>query len=106
VASLEPHADGVTAIAGDTCIHARLVVLACGASYGFQRRFGLGLPQTYLHTAQRELPARHLGDVELHFGRVVAPDGFAWVVPVVRPEGTYARIGDRKSTRLNSSHGR
>src|SRR5439155_798431 len=45
------------------------------------------------HTTQRELPARHLGDVELHFGRAVAPDGFAWVVPVARPEGTYARIG-------------
>jgi geranylgeranyl reductase family protein len=93
VSSLEPRADGVTAIAGDDCIHARLAVLACGASYGFQRRFGLGLPLVYLHTAQRELPARRLGDVELHFGRVVAPDGFAWVVPVVRPDGIYARVG-------------
>jgi geranylgeranyl reductase family protein len=93
VSSLEPRADGVTAIVGDTCIHARLAVLACGASYGFQRRFGLGLPLVYLHTAQRELPARRLGDVELHFGRSVAPDGFAWVVPVVRPDGMFARIG-------------
>jgi geranylgeranyl reductase family protein len=93
VSSLEPRADGVTAIAGDTCIQARLAVLACGASYGFQRRFGLGLPLVYLHTAQRELPARRLGDVELHFGRAVAPDGFAWVVPVVRPDGLFARIG-------------
>jgi geranylgeranyl reductase family protein len=93
VSSLEPRADGVTAIAGDTCIHARLAILACGASYGFQRRFGLGLPLVYLHTAQRELPARRLGDVELHFGRAVARDGFAWVVPVVRPDGMFARIG-------------
>jgi digeranylgeranylglycerophospholipid reductase len=93
VASLEPHAGGITAIAGDACLDARLVVLACGASYGFQRRFGLGLPLVYLHTAQRELPARRLGDVELHFGRSVARDGFAWVVPVVRPDGSYARIG-------------
>jgi len=93
VSSLEPGPGDVRATVGDTRVHARLVVLACGASYGFQRRFGLGLPQSYLHTAQRELPARHLGDVELHFGRAVAPDGFAWVVPVARPEGTYARIG-------------
>jgi len=93
VSSIEPQADGVTVIAGDSCIHARLVVLACGASYGFQRRLGLGLPIAHLHTAQRELPATTVGDVELHFGRAVAPDGFAWVVPVVRPDGTYARVG-------------
>jgi geranylgeranyl reductase family protein len=93
VSSLEPRADAVTAIAGESCVRARLAVLACGASYGFQRRFGLGLPLVYLHTAQRELPARRLGDVELHFGRAVARDGFAWVVPVVRGDGAYARIG-------------
>jgi digeranylgeranylglycerophospholipid reductase len=93
VSSLEPGSDGVRAVVGDSWVHARLVVLACGASYGFQRRFGLGLPQIYLHTAQREMPARHLWDVELHFGRSVAPDGFAWAVPVVRPDGNYVRIG-------------
>ena len=93
VSNLEPGPDGVRAIVGDSWVHARLVVLACGASYGFQRRFGLGLPQIYLHTAQRELPARHLWDVELHFGRSMAPDGFAWAVPVVRPDGDYVRVG-------------
>jgi len=93
VSSLEPGEGCLTAAIGDALVHARLVVLACGASYGFQRRLGLGLPQVYLHTAQRELPARRLWDVELHFGRAVAPDGFAWVVPVVRPEGSYARVG-------------
>ncbi len=93
VSSLDTDPDGVTAIAGDSCIRARLAILACGASYGFQRRLGLGLPQVYLHTAQRELPASRLHDVELHFGRTVARDGFAWVVPVVRPEGRFARVG-------------
>jgi flavin-dependent dehydrogenase len=93
VSSLETNRDGVTAIAGTECVRARLAILACGASYGFQRRFGLGLPHTYLHTAQRELPASRLRGVELHFGRRVARDGFAWVVPVVRPDGTYARVG-------------
>jgi digeranylgeranylglycerophospholipid reductase len=93
VASLDTARDGVTAIVGDSCIRARLAVLACGASYGFQRRFGLGLPAVYLHTAQRELPAARLNDVELHFGRSVARDGFAWAVPVVRPDGLFVRIG-------------
>lgn len=93
VSDLRPSAAGVRASVGADVIDARLVVLACGANYGFQRRFGLGLPRLYLHTAQRELRARTLHNVEMHFGRTVAPDGFAWVVPVVRPDGEYVRIG-------------
>ena len=93
VSHLEPDPHGITATLGDRSIRARMVVLACGANYAMQRRLGLGLPGSYLHTAQRELPARFPGDVELHFGRAVAPDGFAWAVPVVRPEGSYVRIG-------------
>ena len=84
---------GVTAQAGNTQIRARLVVLACGASYGIQRRAGMGFPAMYLQTAQRELPAARLNDVEVHFGRHVAPGGFAWAVPIVRPEGPYVRVG-------------
>ena len=67
-------------------ISARLLVLACGANYAFQRRFGLGLPRGYLHTAQRELPARPPGRRRDAFRpATVAPGGFAWAVPVVRP---------------------
>src|SRR5476649_2090604 len=44
VTALEIGASGVTATAGGAPIHARLAVLACGASYAFQRRFGFGLP--------------------------------------------------------------
>jgi len=68
-------------------------VLACGANYAFQRRFGFGLPRSYLHTAQRELPCCRLADVELHFGQLAAPGGFAWAVPVVRPDGPHVRVG-------------
>jgi flavin-dependent dehydrogenase len=80
---------------GDQFLTARLAVVACGATYALQRRFGLGLPLMHLHTAQSELPARRgPRDVELHFGRQVAPDGFAWVVPVRRPESPGSvRIG-------------
>src|SRR5438034_1177144 len=84
---------GVYAIAGGEAVTARVAILACGASYALQRRFGLGLPRRYLHTAQRELPVRTLRDVEVHFGHDVAPGGFAWAVPVDRPDGPQVRIG-------------
>nr|UXE44948.1 hypothetical protein Hi04_10k_c3996_00023 [uncultured bacterium] len=91
--AVEAGPTAVRAQVGDEWVSARLLILACGANYSFQRRVGLGLPRDYLHTAQRELRARTPGDVELHFGRDVAPDGFAWAVPVVRPAGTFARVG-------------
>jgi len=93
VSSLDIDALGVHATVGTDVVEARLAVLACGANYAFQRRFGFGLPRTYLHTAQRELPAAAPSSVELHFGRDVAPGGFAWAVPVARPDGGYVRIG-------------
>ena len=93
VSALEVDAAGVSASVGGALVRARLAVLACGANYAFQRRFGFGLPGTYLHTAQRELPCRRVADVELHFGQLAAPGGFAWAVPVVRPDGPYVRVG-------------
>jgi digeranylgeranylglycerophospholipid reductase len=72
---------------------ARAAILACGASYGLQRRLGLGMPAAFLQSAQMELPAERLGDVELHFGAAVAPKGFAWAVPVRRPSGPHVRVG-------------
>jgi len=93
VTSLDIHKAGVRAHVGALQVQARMAVLACGASYKFQRRFGFGLPTSYLHTAQRELRARRPREVELHFGQDVAPGGFAWAVPVLRPEGACVRIG-------------
>jgi geranylgeranyl reductase family protein len=93
VSSIDITAGGVVAVAGGREVRARLVILACGASYTLQRRFGLGVPSSFLHTAQRELPVRATGDVEIHFGAAVAPGGFAWAVPVQRPDGPHVRIG-------------
>jgi digeranylgeranylglycerophospholipid reductase len=93
VSLVETGPSSVRALVGDNWIRARLLIMACGANYAFQRRFGLGLPRSYLHTAQRELVARHAGDVELHFGHDIAPGGFAWAVPIVRESGTYVRVG-------------
>ena len=74
-------------------LKARAVILACGANYAFQRRLGMGMPSTFLQSAQLELPAEQPGDVEIHFGSEIAPKGFAWAVPVRRSSGTFARIG-------------
>ncbi len=93
VSSLEITPDAVVANAGGMPVRARLAVLACGASYTLQRRLGLGLPRAYLQTAQRELPARTLGDVVIQFGSAVAPGGFAWAVPIKRPDGPHVRVG-------------
>ena len=93
VSVVETGLTAVRAQVGDEWVSARLLLLACGANYAFQRRVGLGLPRDYLHSAQRELPADVPGDVELHFGRDVAPDGFAWAVPIVRPSGSFVRVG-------------
>lgn len=93
VSGIDVTADGARVRTDAGELSARLVVVACGATYAFQRQLGLGLPTSYLITAQRELPAKALGDVELHFGAAVAPGGFAWAVPVRRPDGPRVRIG-------------
>jgi geranylgeranyl reductase family protein len=92
VTSVDVDGDGVSVTAGGAVARARVCVLACGASYALQRKLGLGMPRLLLHSAQVELPAGRLGPVEVHFGRRVAPSGFAWAVPVQR-ERPYVRIG-------------
>jgi geranylgeranyl reductase family protein len=74
-------------------LSARACVLACGVSYRFQRRLGLGLPGHAIHTAQMEVAALASDAVEVHFGRAVAPGGFAWMVPVVREGQARVKIG-------------
>jgi geranylgeranyl reductase family protein len=92
VTSVDVEPDGVRVTAGSHVARGRVCVLACGASYALQRRLGLGIPRLLLHSAQVELPAGRLGDVEVHFGHHTAPQGFAWAVPVQR-DRPYVRIG-------------
>jgi digeranylgeranylglycerophospholipid reductase len=92
--SVSTDADGATVtFEGGATVRARAVVLACGANYVLQRRLGLGLPKAYMQSAQAELPCHEDGDVEVHFGSAIAPGGFAWAVPVRRPDGPYVRVG-------------
>jgi digeranylgeranylglycerophospholipid reductase len=79
--------------AGERVIEARAVVLACGANYRFHKALGLGTPSVFLQSAQLEVPFPDVADVEIQFGRDVAPAGFGWLVPLRRGETSYARIG-------------
>ena len=91
--SVQVDGDGVTVSTPSTEYRARVCILACGANYALHRQVGFGMPRLFLHTAQLELGAARLGDVELHFGTEIAPKGFGWVVPVSRPREQCARIG-------------
>jgi geranylgeranyl reductase family protein len=79
--------------AGEGSRDAKACLLATGSSYALHRDLGIGFPPVFLNCAQAELPAPGVRDVEIHVGREVAPNGFAWVVPIRRPEGPQARIG-------------
>jgi geranylgeranyl reductase family protein len=91
--SISVTSNDVSVTSGDVIERARVCVLACGANYSLHRRLGLGMPAAYLRSAQMEVRAGRPGDVEVHFGNDVAPQGFAWAVPVQRGEQAYARIG-------------
>ena len=94
VTDVSVDAGGTTIITRDgRTVRARACVLACGASYALQRRFGLGVPEMFLQSAQAEVACARLHDVEVHFGSYVAPGGFGWAVPVERPDGAYVRVG-------------
>jgi flavin-dependent dehydrogenase len=80
-------------------IDARVAVLACGANYRFNRRLGLGVPRTFVQSAQIETRFPAMDHVEVRLGRDVAPKGFAWVVPFSRHGESHARIGLMCETR-------
>src|SRR5262245_8359775 len=71
----------------------RVCILACGANYTLHRRLGLGIPSAFTQSAQIEVPVSDPRELELYFGRDVAPGGFAWAVPVHRGGSGFARIG-------------
>jgi digeranylgeranylglycerophospholipid reductase len=72
---------------------ARACVLACGASYRFNRQLGLGVPRAFVQSAQLERPFAGPEHVEVHLGRSVAPRGFAWIVPFRRDGRPFQRLG-------------
>lgn len=71
-------------------LRARALVLGCGVTFRFHRLLGSRVPSAILHTAQIELGAAPAEKLEVHVGRRVAPEGFAWLVPIRR--GAEARL--------------
>jgi digeranylgeranylglycerophospholipid reductase len=86
---------------GDT-VEARACILACGASYRFNRQLGLGVPRSFVQSAQLERPLDGPETVEVHLGREVAPAGFAWLVPFERDGRRHARLGLMCESRASS----
>jgi len=93
-------AAGVTiGVEGSDSVEARACIIACGANYRFNRQLGLGVPRTFVQSAQLERPLDGLDRVEVHLGREVAPGGFAWLVPLERDGRAHARLGLMCDTR-------
>jgi len=78
---------------GGRPIHGRLGIVATGAAYHLHRGLGLGLPARFVQTAQVEVDFADNTDVEVYFGRGVAPESFAWIVPFTRNGAPRAKIG-------------
>jgi geranylgeranyl reductase family protein len=94
VARLAPEPRGMRIEGPAGVLSARVCVLACGVGYGLQRQLGLELPSLFLHSAQIEMDARAASSaVELFLGREIAPEGFAWMVPLTRGEGPRMKVG-------------
>lgn len=83
----------------ETEIKAKVCILATGAYYGLHKKLGLSVPKYFLDCSQTEVEIKNkLKDIEIYFGKDVAPGSFAWVVPV---NSNRARLG--LSTRKNST---
>ncbi len=94
VRTISVHDSGATLTVEDSApVHARACILACGANYRFNRQLGLGVPRSFVQSAQLEQAFDGPGSVEVHLGREVAPAGFAWAVPFQREGRPYTRIG-------------
>lgn len=61
---------------------ARALILANGCTTELPQKLGLGKVKRFLIGAQTELETRDITEIEVHFGRRVAPGSFAWLVPV------------------------
>lgn len=95
VDTLHVDAHGVTVHVRDLDrpLRARVCVLACGANYRFNRELDLGVPRTFVQTAQVEMPFVRLPRIDVRLGRSIAPGGFAWAVPFDRGPVPHVRLG-------------
>ncbi len=71
-------------------IQGKTAVIATGFGTNLGLQVGLQGPKEIVYGAQAEVEMEGLGDVEIYLGKSVAPDAFAWVVPL---QPGRARIG-------------
>lgn len=71
-------------------VRARAVVIATGFGSNLAQQAGLQGPREIVYGAQAEVEMDNLRDVEIYLGRAVAPEAFAWVVPL---QPGIARVG-------------
>jgi digeranylgeranylglycerophospholipid reductase len=60
---------------------ARALILANGFRPKLPRKLGLGKIKSFLIGAQAEVEAKEVDELEVYFGREIAPASFAWLVP-------------------------
>jgi len=89
VTGISVHSDGIRADVqsqGEAgVINARMAIIGNGFGFALTRKSGLGQVGDYVLGAQAEVPANGTSEVEVYFGKDVAPGFFAWLVP--RSEG-------------------
>jgi digeranylgeranylglycerophospholipid reductase len=78
-------------------LRARMVVVACGFSSNLTEKVGLDRPGKCLQGAEAILDVEGVEETEVYVGRDIAPESFAWVVPMGSEK---ARIG--MTTRENA----
>lgn len=73
-------------------VRARSAIIATGFGSNLPQQVGLPSPRDITYGAQAEVEMDGLRDVEIYLGKEVAPESFAWVVPLSVPEGGGAGI--------------
>ena len=78
-------------------LRASMVVVACGYTPKLTEKLGLGSPTKCLQGGETVLDVAGLRETEIYVGRNIAPESFAWLVPMSSEK---ARIG--MTTRENA----
>lgn len=71
-------------------VRAQVAVIATGFGTNLPLQAGLAGPRDIVYGAQAEVEMEDLHDVEIYLGKSIAPEAFAWVVPL---SGGRARVG-------------
>lgn len=61
---------------------AKATVIATGFGSGLTHRVGLGSVSDFAHGVQTEVATNGIDEIEVYFGREIAPGFFGWLVPI------------------------